>query len=179
METQGWGTGNIDSTIWNTAHRRLNYIKQPFNNKKDMIRWKREGYTQANDAFTGLLYDMRFEMPTWVAGVTEHFEQKYKLNDIGTSVYKMPTGTVLPVHRDTYSKYRELFNCKVSNIFRAVVFLESWSSGHYFEVNGTPFVDWVSGDYCWWYGNTAHMAANIGVKPRYTLQITGHVDDTK
>ena len=30
-------------------------------------------------------------------------------------------------------KYRELFNCNLQDCFYAVVFLEDWASGHYFE----------------------------------------------
>ena len=52
--------------------------------------------------------------------------------------------------------------------------MEDWKSGHYFEVEGNPFIEWKSGDYISWVGNTEHFAANIGIEYRYTLQITGH-----
>ena len=59
-------------------------------------------------------------------------------------------------------------------IYRAIVFLEDWSSGHYSEINGNPFVGWRAGDCLVWRYDTPHMAANLGDLPRYTLQITGH-----
>ena len=40
--------------------------------------------------------------------------------------------------------------------------------------NNEPIVNWKSGDYFIWGGKVPHMAANIGVEDRYTLQITGH-----
>jgi hypothetical protein len=62
-------------------------------------------------------------------------------------------------------------------IRRAVVFLEDWSPGHYAEYIDEPFVNWKAGDTVEWSYDTPHMAANLGVQPRYTLQITGHVND--
>jgi hypothetical protein len=55
------------------------------------------------------------------------------------------------------------------------VFLEDWKSGHYFEGLGTPITQWHAGQTIEWSYDTPHMAANIGTKPRYTLQITGHI----
>jgi hypothetical protein len=89
----------------------------------------------------------------------------------------MDTGTVLPVHRDLYKKYVEIFDLKgkESTICRAIVFLEDWQSGHYAEYNNEPYVDWLAGTVVEWQYDLPHMAANLGLTPRYTLQITGHV----
>jgi hypothetical protein len=97
--------------------------------------------------------------------------------DIGTSYYRMNTGTVLPTHGDLYTKYIDLFDLqgREHNIRRAIVFLEDWSSGHYFEAMGVPCTNWTAGQVMEWTYNTPHMAANIGLAPRYTLQITGHL----
>ena len=86
----------------------------------------------------------------------------------------MGTGSVLPEHRDTYKKYRSLFNCDLNNIIRIIVFVENWESGHYFEIDQTPITKWKQGDYIWWRGDVNHMAANLGLTPRFTLQVTGH-----
>jgi hypothetical protein len=56
-----------------------------------------------------------------------------------------------------------------------LVLLEDWKPGHYFEVAGTPYVNWHSGDIVEWVYNVPHAAANIGLEDRYTLQITGHL----
>ena len=34
-------------------------------------------------------------------------------------------------------------------------------------------VNWKKGDYVIYSTNTLHAASNIGIKPRYTLQVTG------
>ena len=88
----------------------------------------------------------------------------------------MDTNTILPVHRDLYKRYVELFNLqgKESSIYRAIVFLEDWQSGHYLEIDNEPITRWRAGDAVEWRYDAPHMAANIGLLPRYTLQITGH-----
>ena len=82
--------------------------------------------------------------------------------------------TIIPVHGDNYKLYREKFKCELNDISRIIVFLEDWKSGHYFEYEGKPFVEWKAGDYATWVGDIEHFAANIGTEYRYTLQITGH-----
>ena len=64
---------------------------------------------------------------------------------------------------------------KEHTISRALVLLEDWQSGHYLEVDNNPIVNWSAGDTVEWIYDTPHMAANLGLAPRYTLQITGHL----
>jgi hypothetical protein len=87
----------------------------------------------------------------------------------------MGTGQVISTHRDEFETYREKFNIKKrSDVERVVIFMEDWKSGHYFEIDNKPFVDWKAGDWVWWKGTVPHSASNIGVETRYTLQLTGH-----
>jgi hypothetical protein len=51
--------------------------------------------------------------------------------------------------------------------------MEDWKSGHYFEIDGKPLVQWKRGDYAIWNYDVPHMAFNMGIEPRYTIQITG------
>jgi hypothetical protein len=119
--------------------------------------------------------DMRSLQPSWNNKFIQHFES-LGWQDIGTSYYRMPTGTVLPMHSDRYFKYIDLFDLQGQEhtICRAIVFLEDWKSGHYFESRGIALAGWVAGTVIEWTYDTPHMAANIGLEPRYTLQITGH-----
>jgi hypothetical protein len=87
----------------------------------------------------------------------------------------METGVILPPHEDMYVQYSEMFNCTLDEIERVLLFMEDWKSGHYFEVDGNPIMDYKAGTYAWWKGKVEHMAANIGAGYRYTLQLTGHV----
>jgi len=126
--------------------------------------------------FTGAMCDVRKAQPVWNPMFVKYFS-KLGWKDVGTSYYRMSSGTILPVHQDTYKRYIELFNLKGQEhtIHRAIVFLEPWASGHYLEVNGEPVVKWKAGDVVTWCYDLPHMAANMGLTPRYTLQITGHI----
>ena len=103
-------------------------------------------------------------------------EKLFNWKDVCTSYYKMWPGSSLPKHQDTYKKYIEVFNLKgqEQSIWRSIVFLEDWQSGHYLEVDGNPYTQWSKGTVVTWQYDTPHIAANLGMTPRYTLQVTGH-----
>ena len=160
--------------FWDNDFKTLDYVTEPFNDPVSVNNWLAQGY---QGKIVGDLCDMRYRLPTWSQRFIEMFkEQGWK--DIGLAFYRMKTGTVMPVHGDLYRRYIQVFNLqgKEHTIHRALVLLEDWKSGHYLEVNGVPIVDWRAGQVVEWAYDTPHMAANIGLEDRYTLQITGHVD---
>jgi hypothetical protein len=159
--------------FWDDEYLHLNYVNEPFNDVSAREHWMIAGYP---DRFTGDMCDMRSTQPHWNQRFVDIF---YAMGwkDIGTSYYKMNTGTVLPTHQDLYLKYISVFGLQGQEhlIRRAVIFLEDWRPGHYAEYMGEPLVKWEAGTVMEWTYNTPHMAANLGLAPRYTLQITGHV----
>jgi hypothetical protein len=159
--------------FWNDEFKTLDYIQEPFNDPVSVNRWVSQGY-QAK--ICGELCDMRHRLPTWASKFIEIYEhQGWK--DIGIAFYRMRTGTVMPVHSDLYKRYIELFNLqgKETSIRRALVLLDDWKPGHYLEAAGKPYVEWRAGDTVEWVYDVPHMAANIGLEDRYSLQITGHL----
>jgi hypothetical protein len=159
--------------FWDDEYQHLNYVNEPFNDVPARERWTTAGYP---DRFTGDMCDMRSAQPSWNQRFVDIFEAM-GWKDIGTSYYRMNTGTVLPTHGDLYLKYIELYNLQgqEQRIRRAVIFLQDWQPGHYAEYLGEPLVKWTAGTVIEWTYDTPHMAANLGLIPRYTLQITGHV----
>jgi hypothetical protein len=161
--------------FWDDEYTKLNYIQEPFNDPYSVSQWLGQGY---QPKICGELCDMRNGQPTWNQRFLDIFSgQGWK--NIGTAYYRMNTGTVMPTHSDLYKKYVEIFNLqgREHNIRRAIVFLEDWQPGHYLEVMGQPYTGWKAGYTVEWNYDTPHLAANIGLTPRYTLQITGHLDD--
>jgi hypothetical protein len=161
--------------FWDDQYKRLDYINEIFNDTDQLRIWVNQGYS---NRFTGDMCDMRSQQPSWNQRFLDIFTGQ-GWRDVGTSYYRMGTGTVLPTHNDLYKKYIELFNLqgREHTIRRAIVFLEDWQPGHYAEYMDQAFVGWRAGAVMEWTYDTPHMAANLGIKPRYTLQITGHVDD--
>lgn len=163
--------------FWGIEYTLLDYEREEFNDVESLRIWRRQGYS---DPFTGYMCDMRKPQPSWNTQFIQIF-QELGWQDIGTSYYRMDTGTVLPTHCDLYSRYVKLHNLqgREESIRRAVVFLEDWKPGHYSEINGQGLVNWNAGTVIEWEYDTPHAAANIGIESRYTLQITGHVDASR
>jgi hypothetical protein len=159
--------------FWDDEYTRLDYVNEPFNDTWQTHVWQGQGYS---GRFTGDMCDMRSPQPSWNHRFVELFAMM-GWQDIGTSYYRMGTGTILPTHQDRYVKYIQLYDLenKKESIRRAIVFLEDWSSGHYAEYADQPLVGWTAGTVVQWNYDTPHMAANMGIRHRYTLQITGHV----
>ena len=172
MVTHAVQTYNLN-VFWDNEYKDLEYIQEPYNDPTDVVRWLSQGY---QPKICGDLCDMRSPQPSWNNQFVEHFES-LGWKDIGTAYYCMTSGTVMPVHQDRYVKYIDLFDLQGQEhtIRRAIVLLEDWYSGHYLEVMGRPYVNWYAGTVIEWIYDTPHMAANIGLEPRYTLQITGHI----
>lgn len=161
--------------VWDDEYKHLDYIQEQFNDPTKLAEWHAMGY---QNVATGYMCDMRSPQPSWNDTIVNHFKQQ-GWQDIGTSYYRMGSGVILPEHSDLYKKYIELFNLqgREHTIRRAIVFLEDWKQGHYIDIAGVPLVDWHAGTVVEWTYDTPHTAANIGSAYRYTLQITGHVND--
>jgi hypothetical protein len=153
--------------FWDEQYKNLDYQREQFNNSSDVALWREQGYK--HDNFTGALYDMRNQMPQWTNGFFHLFEGK----NIAISFYRMDTGDILPTHQDTYKKYITVYSIdNPTSIRRAIIFLEDWKPGHTFEIDGAGISNWKKGEYVLWNHDAPHSAANIGVEPRYTAQLT-------
>jgi hypothetical protein len=159
--------------FWDNEFKQLDYVQEKFNDPVKLQEWADMGF---QNVATGFMCDMRSPQPSWNDKIkTIYSEMGWQ--DIGTSYYRMDSGAILPNHGDLYKKYVELFALqgREHTIRRAIIFLEVWSSGHYSACAGRAIVEWHAGDVVEWQYDTPHTAANLGITPRYTLQVTGHV----
>lgn len=160
-----WIKGHINS-YWDDCFKSFIYERQPLTHEEE-TEWRAAGYT--NKYFTGLMYDSTNPMPVWCNTIAEELG----LSNCGFVFYKMTTGVVMPTHVDHFSRYCQVFNVEKNAVWRAIVFLNDWQPGHYFEIEGKAIVDYSKGDYVLWSNDSPHAASNIGLTDRYTLQITG------
>ena len=160
--------------FWDDKYKHLKYHKEIFNDEYAIEEWRSQGYQNDIEYFSGEMSAHGDVLPSWHDKVLKWVDEEFQLKDIGCCYYRMKTNIIIPNHIDAYNVYREKFNCKIEDVYKILVFLEDWKSGHYFEYEGKPFIEWKAGDYTSWIGNTEHFAANIGIEYRYTLQITGH-----
>ena len=159
--------GKIKYNLIN-QYKNLTYINKPFNDEDTIKKWKSLGHNY--EKYTGLMRDQSQELPDWCFDVSKEIP----LKNPTITMYCMTPGTIMPEHSDMFYRYKEVMNLKsTDDVCRAVVFLENWKSGHYFEIAETPIVNWKKGDYVMWKNDVSHMAANLGKENRYTMQITG------
>ena len=172
MPVQQFKTYHIDR-FWDDEFKTLDYRYEQFNDPDMLRKWHDHGFT---DKICGDMCDMRLPQPSWNGRFIQYFEA-LGWQDIGTSYYRMRSGTVMPTHSDLYKAYVQRFDLQGQEhtIHRALIFLEDWQPGHYLDCMGQAFVHWKAGDVVEWTYDTPHSAANIGWDDRYTLQITGHL----
>lgn len=154
-------------------YKLVEWINEPFNDADTLAKWQEIGHNY--EKYTGQLHDQRFVMPSWVSTLTEKLADKWPTPAInpGIAIYCMKPGTILPNHSDTYNRYKKIHDITDSTkIYRMLILMENWKSGHYLEVDGVPYTNWQAGDFVIWQNDTVHMAANIGNEDRYTLQVT-------
>ena len=155
--------------FWNDDFKNLPYIKQPVTDE-EIQEWNDLGYREENvKSFTGSMYDNRNPMPDWIST----FENLLGMYKQTYTLYRMDTLEIMPVHSDHFRTYCRLNDTTPDQVYRAVVMLEDWKPGHYFELDGVGYTNWKAGDWFKWKGDVPHAAANIGSEPRYTLQVTG------
>lgn len=161
-------TGHIDR-FWPNDFLCLNYIRQGVT-EEEINEWKSLGYDESSvKSFTGSMYNNSNPMPYWV----KHLDHRFGLYNQAFTFYRMDTLEIMPVHRDHFRTYCRINNTTPDNVYRVVMMLQDWKPGHYFELDGVAYTNWKAGDWFKWKGDVPHAAANIGVEPRYTLQVTG------
>lgn len=163
--------GHIDP-LWQIATiTQLPFKREKFNDPEQLKRWTTVGFKPR----TGALYDMRNEAQPKVTWDLIQLGESIGLEHIGIAYYRMDPGDNLPYHRDTYKRYIERFELesRKQDICRFIFFVADWEPGHIFEIDGEPITQWKAGDYVSWRYDVAHMAANLGSIPRYTIQLTG------
>ena len=158
--------GHLNIIPWNEDYKNFDYIKQPIK-EEEITEWREQGYY--HKSFSGAMYSSTNPMPDWVEDVSKELH----LKKCGYVFYKMDTLDIMPIHTDHYETYSKVFEVPYNKVSRAIVFLEDWKSGHYFEIDNQAFTGWKKGDYAMWREDAPHAASNIGIEPRYTLQITG------
>jgi len=159
-------TGNIQP-FWTDEYKNLPYEQNPYSDVNKVDYWKSLGFTHTH--FTGKMCIVNPDDYSWA----DNFFKLFNGINIGVTFYKMETGVIMPIHLDHFNTYKQIYNLSNSkNIYRSIVFLESRKNGHIFEIENKLIQSWNPGDYVLWNNTAHHAAANLGVEPRYTVQIT-------
>lgn len=157
----------IEDSIIENDFLDFTYTKQPLTKSEELDTWRGQGYY--HKSFLGSMYNSKNPMPDWVNKIPAAIG----LSNCGFVFYRMDQLDIMPPHVDHFETYCKVFNVERNLVYRAIVFLQDWKPGHYFEYDGRGLVNWKQGDYVIYSTDTPHAASNIGIEPRYTLQVTG------
>lgn len=101
------------------------------------------------------------------------------LSDVVIAVNLFRPGTYLPVHRDPYQRYREMFDASQTTIARYIVMLEHSQPGQIMQIQDQCYATWQAGDVFSWQDQDDHAFYNFSLKDRYALQVTGLIRDAR
>ena len=93
--------------------------------------------------------------------------------DWSVAILEQRPGMVIPLHQDTYYRFKEDNGIISEEVVRYNVFLDDWRPGHYMEADDKPIVNWKMGNYIRLTSDIPHRTANVGTAWKYTCQVTG------
>tara|TARA_B100001027_G_scaffold39600_1_gene25014 strand:+ start:4106 stop:4624 length:519 start_codon:yes stop_codon:yes gene_type:complete len=133
------------------------------------LKYKLAGFTKDNTT-----YSQSFEVHEDTKKFASTLFDRYTVS----VMWQMP-GHTLPSHVDTFYMISKEFDVEPEKCCRVNIFLEDWISGHYFEINENPILQWTRGDAIIIEKDEPHLSGNFGLKPKYTMQVTGVRDEFK
>ncbi len=131
-------------------------------------------YISAGFTDTNTQYYQAFELPDEFHNFAKTIFSEYSL-----SVIKQMPGQTIPSHFDTFYQFCKKVDCDKFKVCRLNFFLEDWKSGHYFEIDDEPFTKWKKLNFKIIRYGQPHLSGNMGMEPKYTMQITGLYEQFK
>lgn len=93
------------------------------------------------------------------------------------STIKQDPGNTIPVHKDKFYLMGKEYPNDTRTKVRANIFLEDWKMGHFLQYEDEVAVKWKAGTGYMWDSDVDHVSSNAGLHPKYTLQISGFLND--
>jgi len=129
-------------------------------------------YSEDNTKIQQLWFDDNIDVDYGSLG------EKLNIDIVTISSILQPPGNTITMHRDTFFKIKNMYPEDERTKVRANIYLEDWQPGHiihYQDENKDwqSSTHWLAGDGFIWDSEHLHLSANAGLKPKYTLQISG------
>jgi len=104
--------------------------------------------------------------------------EKLNIDVVTVSSILQPPGNTITMHRDTFFKIKNMYPDDTRKKVRANIYLQDWQPGHIIHYQDEKYkwqssTHWYAGEGFIWDSDHLHLSANAGLKPKYTLQISG------
>jgi hypothetical protein len=160
---------------WNDKHKDLEYTVDYFKDNSVLNLWESSGIKKDQ---TKIYLHQMTKPYIWMNHVVTQINNRFNLSNCTYAFHKITPGNFLAMHSDYYAYFKKNNNIVDSDrIKRIIIFLEDGHPGHILIVNNVCYINWKKGAYASWVGSDPHLAANLGICDRYTLQITGVIND--
>lgn len=103
--------------------------------------------------------------------------QQLGIEVVTVSSIKQLPGCVIPWHRDTFYQIGQQFPNRLETKVRANIYLENWKMGHFIQYQDNVSTHWKQGQGFLWDSDILHLGANAGMEPKYTLQVSGFLNE--
>ena len=107
----------------------------------------------------------------------EDIGQQLGIEVITVSSILQTPGCIIPLHRDTFFKINQLYPDRTEPKIRANIHLEDWKMGHFIQYDDIVYTHWSAGDTLIWDSEILHLGANAGMKNKFTLQVSGFLNE--
>lgn len=96
---------------------------------------------------------------------------------ITMSAIKQNPGHTNPWHIDRFYKIKQTYPNDTRQTVRANIFLEDWKIGHFLQVEDKVVTHWKAGEGFIWDESVYHLSSNAGLEPKFTLQVSGFLNE--
>lgn len=101
---------------------------------------------------------------------------------ITVSSILQPPGNVITLHRDTFFQINKKYPTDPRTKVRANIYLEDWKVGHIIQYKDVDSewknsTHWKAREGFIWDSDILHVSGNIGLEPKFTLQVSGFLLD--
>jgi hypothetical protein len=111
----------------------------------------------------------------------EDLGNQLQMEVVTVSTILQPPGNIIPIHRDTFFQIKKRFPNDTRRKVRANIYLEDWKVGHFlqYQINNDwhNSTHWKANQGFVWDSNHLHLSANAGMNNKYTLQVSGFINE--
>ena len=112
-----------------------------------------------------------------VSKTINDIKEQLKMEVISISTIKQDPGNIIPMHKDIFKKIKDEYDITGKKIVRANIHLDEWNPGQViqYQKNGEwkSHTHWKVNDGLMFDDSCLHIGMNGGLKPKYTMQISG------